>query len=37
MAEEMKQRFGEGDWTARAASVAFRVKQGVTVYGSDRE
>jgi hypothetical protein len=37
MADEMKQRFGEGEWTARAESIAFRVKQGITVYGSDRD
>jgi len=37
MAAEMKQRFGQNDWTARAASIAFRVKQGIPVYGSDRD
>lgn len=37
MVDEMKQRLGAGEWTDRAASVAFRVKQGVTVYGSDRD
>jgi hypothetical protein len=37
MAAEMKERFGGSDWTRRAESVAFRVKQGVPIYGSDRE
>ncbi len=37
MAAEMKQRFGANDWTAKAESIAFRVKQGISVYGSDRE
>jgi hypothetical protein len=37
MAAEMKQRFGSGDFTDRAQSIAFRVKQGISVYGSDRE
>ncbi len=37
MAAEMKTRFGENEWTARAESIAFRVKQGIPVYGTDRE
>ena len=37
MTADMKQRFGASDWTRRAESVAFRVKQGVAVYGTDRE
>jgi hypothetical protein len=37
MAAEMKQRFGAGDFTERAESIAFRVKQGISVYGTDRE
>jgi hypothetical protein len=37
MAQEMKQRFGAGDFTDRAQSIAFRVKQGISVYGTDRE
>ncbi len=37
MTADMKQRFGGSDWTRRAESVAFRVKQGVAVYGTDRE
>jgi hypothetical protein len=37
MAEEMQKRFGGNDWAARATTVAFRVKQGISVYGSDRD
>ncbi|MDQ2833352.1 MAG: hypothetical protein M3Y50_06300 [Acidobacteriota bacterium] len=34
---ELKQRYPKSDYTARAASVAFRVAQGIPVYGSDRD
>ena len=37
MADDMKARFGSSDYTRRAESVAFRVHQGVPIYGSDRE
>jgi len=37
MAADMKQRFGSTDWTWRAQSIAYRVKQGISVYGTDRE
>jgi hypothetical protein len=37
LAEDMQQRFANTDWAARAASVAYRVQQGIPVYGSDRE
>jgi hypothetical protein len=36
-ADDMKQRFGDSEYAARAASVAYRVQQGIPVYGSDRE
>lgn len=37
MVADMKARFGASDWTRRAESVAFRVKQGIAIYGTDRE
>ena len=37
MAEEMQRRFGGSDYTARAVSIAFRVKQGLSIYGNDRD
>jgi hypothetical protein len=37
LATEMKQRFPQSDYTARAASIAFRVAQQVPVYGNDRD
>jgi hypothetical protein len=38
LADDMEKRFGiANDFAARAASVAYRVKQGISVYGSDRE
>jgi len=37
MADEMQRRFGGNDWAARAMTIAFRVKQGISVYGSDRD
>jgi len=37
LAAEMKNRFGNTDYAARAASIAYRVQQGIPIYGSDRE
>jgi len=37
LANEMKQKFPQSDYTARAASIAFRVAQNVPIYGNDRE
>ena len=37
LAEEMRSRFPGNDYTARAASLAFRVRQGIAVYGNDRD
>ena len=37
MADEMQRRFGDSDYTARAVSIAFRVKQGLSIYGNDRD
>ena len=37
MAAEMATRFPNSDWTRRAQSIAFRVKQDIPVYGSDRD
>jgi hypothetical protein len=37
IAAEMKDRFGQTDFAARGASVAYRVSQGIAIYGSDRE
>ena len=37
LASEMKQRYPTSDFTARAASIAYRVQQGIPVYGSDRD
>jgi hypothetical protein len=37
LAAEMKQRYPQSDFTARAASVAYRVQQQIPVYGSDRD
>jgi hypothetical protein len=37
LAADMHDRFPNDSWTARAASVAFRVQQGIPVYGSDRD
>jgi len=36
IADQMKQKYPESDWTARAMSIAFRVAQGVPIYGNDR-
>jgi outer membrane protein assembly factor BamD (BamD/ComL family) len=37
LADELKQRYPESDYAARAASVAYRVQQGIAVYGNDRD
>jgi outer membrane protein assembly factor BamD (BamD/ComL family) len=37
LAAEVQQRFPGSDYGARAASVAYRVQQGIPVYGSDRD
>ena len=37
LADDMRQRFPKSDYTYRAESVAYRVSQGIDVYGSDRE
>ncbi len=37
LAADMHTRFPESDFTRRAESIAFRVKQGIPVYGSDRD
>ncbi len=37
LATEMHTRFPDSDYTRRAESIAFRVKQGIPIYGSDRD
>ena len=37
LAEAARAKFPQSDYTARAASVAYRVQQGIAVYGSDRD
>ena len=37
IADEMRQKYPQSDFTARAASIAFRVKQGIPIYGNDRD
>jgi len=37
IADELKQKYPQSDYTARAASIAFRVGQGIPIYGSDRD
>jgi outer membrane protein assembly factor BamD (BamD/ComL family) len=37
LAAELKQRFPQSDYAARAASIAYRVQQQIPVYGNDRE
>jgi hypothetical protein len=37
LAGEMHVRFPNSDFTRRADSIAFRVKQGLSIYGNDRE
>jgi hypothetical protein len=37
LAAEMKDRFGKSDYAARAISIAYRVQQGIPIFGSDRD
>ena len=37
LAQELKQKYPQSDYAARAASIAFRVQQKVPVYGNDRD
>jgi outer membrane protein assembly factor BamD (BamD/ComL family) len=37
LATELKQRYPQSDYTARAASIAYRVAQQIPVYGNDRD
>ncbi len=37
LADEMRTKFKDSDWTRRAQSIAYRVGQGIPVYGTDRD
>ncbi len=37
LAAELKQKYPQSDYAARAASIAYRVSQQIPVYGNDRE
>ena len=37
LSADMQTRFPNSDYTRRAASLAFRVKQGLSIYGNDRD
>jgi hypothetical protein len=37
LAQNLKEQYPKSDYAARAASVAFRVQQGIPVYGNDRD
>jgi hypothetical protein len=37
LAQELKERYPKTDFAARGASIAFRVAQGIPIYGSDRD
>ena len=37
LAEQARTKFPDSDWTARTANIAYRVQQGIPVFGSDRE
>jgi len=37
LANLLKQKYAQSDYTARAASIAFKVQQDVPIYGNDRE
>ncbi len=37
LAADMQKNYSNSDYTRRAQSIAFRVKQGLSIYGNDRE
>src|ERR1700722_2635477 len=37
LAQELKDRFPKSDFAPRGASIAFRVSQGIAIYGTDRD
>jgi outer membrane protein assembly factor BamD (BamD/ComL family) len=37
LADEMQAEYPKSDFTARAVSLAFRVQQGISIYGNDRD
>jgi len=37
LAQEMKDRYPKSEYAPRAASIAFRVSQGIAIYGTDRD
>jgi hypothetical protein len=37
IADQLHARYPQSDYAARAASIAYRVKQGIPIYGSDRD
>ena len=37
LAEQAKAQFPDADWTARAETIAYKVRDGIAVFGSDRE
>jgi hypothetical protein len=37
LAQELKAKYPQSDYAARAASIAFRVAQGIPIYGNDRD
>jgi hypothetical protein len=37
LAQDLRQRFPKSDFATRGASIAFRVSQGIAIYGTDRD
>jgi hypothetical protein len=37
LAQELRSRYPQTDFAARAASIAYRVQQGIPIYGNDRD
>ncbi len=37
LAQQLKDQYPKSDYAARGASIAFRVQQGIPVYGNDRD
>jgi outer membrane protein assembly factor BamD (BamD/ComL family) len=37
LAQQLKAKYPQSDYAARAASIAYKVQQGIAIYGNDRD
>jgi hypothetical protein len=37
LAQELKEKYPDSDFAARAAAIAYKVQQGIPIFGDDRD